>query len=503
MRLPPIATLAAEARVAKNTMLAAVRLRASQGELTAAPGRGVVVNPAADLGRARPAPPSRSPGSIWERTATALRQDILNAAFAERELPSAASLTERYGVCSRTLRKALHALVTDGLVAVRRRRYTRAVPARPQPHATLLLLARGEERPEGSQREVLLSPISARTQENLRALEHYCVQHGIRLQHVPCFFGNTGLCTGAGPSELTRLLRERPVLGALVWTMALPEAWALTTVQRLRQAGLPVAVLDEVSTISQPEALAAIAGVRYYALACGTADGRIAGRYLLQLGHRRIAFISAWAEQDWAANRYRGVLQSFAEAGLQGAVELFAASDSEDVDNEQRVLAGVRAALNRTLATRVRHADGQAAPTLTGAPLFDDLRVAVSRSLLQRRLEPALRLAAARAEITAWVAANDAVGLQAFDFLRAKRIPVPGQLSLMGFDDSTEAAYRGLSSYSFNGPALVRTMVDFVLQGGGRPRTRPWQAVRAEGFVVQRATTGPAPERGMRSDRLA
>ena len=34
---------------------------------------------------------------------------------------------------------------------------------------------------------------------------------------MPCFFGNTGLCTGAGPSELTRLLRERPVLGALDW----------------------------------------------------------------------------------------------------------------------------------------------------------------------------------------------------------------------------------------------------------------------------------------------
>ena len=67
---------------------------------------------------------------------------------------------------------------------------------------------------------------------------------------------------------------------------------------------------------------------------------------------------------------------------------------------------------------------------------------------------------------------------------------MPEQLSLVGFDDTPEALYNGLTSYSFNPKAVVRTLVDLVLASPARLRREGRVApLEVPGFVSERRST--------------
>jgi DNA-binding LacI/PurR family transcriptional regulator len=68
-------------------------------------------------------------------------------------------------------------------------------------------------------------------------------------------------------------------------------------------------------------------------------------------------------------------------------------------------------------------------------------------------------------DVTAWVGASDYVALAALDFLKTKGKTVPGDISVMGFDDSFEALYAELSSYNFNIRSYASSMLDFACTG--------------------------------------
>ncbi len=109
-------------------------------------------------------------------------------------------------------------------------------------------------------------------------------------------------------------------------------------------------------------------------------------RHLIDLGHRRIAFLGGPAEHASLTQRYRGYLQALAEAGL-------------DVDRD----------LVAFCSPRFRIDDGQRA----------------AHELLTRaRLRP-----------TALFAANDGLAIGAVRAAQALGLDVPGDLSVAGFDD--------------------------------------------------------------------
>jgi len=104
-------------------------------------------------------------------------------------------------------------------------------------------------------------------------------------------------------------------------------------------------------------------------------------------------------------------------------------------------------------------------------PLFDDIR----------RTEPA----------TAWVAYKDDIALLALHYLRDARVRLPQDLSLVGFGDTHTEMRQGLSSYNFNIPAVVNSMLDHVLAPRRAGARSPM--VEIPGTVVERRTSGQAP----------
>jgi DNA-binding LacI/PurR family transcriptional regulator len=111
-------------------------------------------------------------------------------------------------------------------------------------------------------------------------------------------------------------------------------------------------------------------------------------------------------------------------------------------------------------------------------------------------LEPLLEDAYRRKDVTAWVGANDHIALRAVEFLSARGVRVPEDISVAGFDN-THAAFQGnLSSYDFNAPGIVHRLLEHVV-GPARAgvRNAAGEPSEIEGMVIERMTTARARKR--------
>lgn len=174
------------------------------------------------------------------------------------------------------------------------------------------------------------------------------------------------------------------------------------TIEVLRAAGRPVVVID-------PRRM----DVRLPRVVVDNYQGmRSAAKHLIELGHRRIAYLGGDRDFDSVAERYRGFSDAMRLAGLP-------IEDAMVRDCAFTYEGGVAAAAD--LLARQAHA-----PALVPAQVL------------------------APAYPTAILAASDAIAFGAMDAARAHGLDVPGQLSVVGFDDVPQAAQ------SFPGLTTVR-----------------------------------------------
>ncbi|MBU1494323.1 MAG: LacI family transcriptional regulator [Actinobacteria bacterium] len=220
--------------------------------------------------------------------------------------------------------------------------------------------------------------------------------------------------------------RSDRAAGLVIVSLAAPDE----IVERLTMASVPVVFLDR-----HVEGLPSVH-------IDDRAGGRLATEHLLTLGHRRIAFVGDDNSQGFG----------------------FTSSDDRR--------SGYRLALEAA-----------------GLP-FDDRYIRVGPS----SREDAHRLTAALLEMgeppTAVFAASD---LQAFGVVEAARergLSVPGDLSVMGFDDIDASVYLGLTTVSqplFDSGRIAAEMVLSLLAGEDAPG-----GIELPVELVVRKTTGPA-----------
>jgi DNA-binding LacI/PurR family transcriptional regulator len=91
-------------------------------------------------------------------------------------------------------------------------------------------------------------------------------------------------------------------------------------------------------------------------------------------------------------------------------------------------------------------------------------------------------------DATAWVCANDRLALETIDFLTWNKIPVPGQISVMGFDDTVEAYNKNLTTYNFHLEEAAYKMISYILNPRQVGRELKWNT-EIEGAVVPRGST--------------
>lgn len=478
-RLPSTAALADAAGVSVVTMHRAVAALRRSGTIVTGPGRaGIRLRPAPE---ALPddSPPVRFPRGKAERVRRRLMADLSSGHLPpDTPLPPVKTLAPRYGLCRQTMGRVLRELATDGYIELDPAGYRPPSPRRSRLGTTLVLVAPAF----GAS---LFEP-TVRTVDHLRQLDRACARHGLRLRIVSYVD-----IINRPPSAILAGARERTeVLGFAVWTVGMSSRErAHRTVRRLGRTGKPVAVLDENGAMGEAPVRSGDTNRLVLRMAMEPHAGREVGRYLLRLGHRRVAFFGP------ECPRLRGLASEFDAAGYPDGVkrytsdELLDAVDDRLVNRAQRV---VEQTLREYLPDG--DADGPALEELRD--LRRRLRMVLDETRVRARYRAAFEEAYGAAGHTAWVGYNDTVALAALSFLRSKRCPVPARISVIGFDNSVGAVFRGLTSYDFGGMAAAQRMVAFVVGDGTTPaatRAR-CQAVSetCPGQVVERNSSAPS-----------
>jgi len=176
--------------------------------------------------------------------------------------------------------------------------------------------------------------------------------------------------------------------------------------------------------------------------------GRLVGRHLLDLGHRRIGFLMLWPEIAAMHLRRAGLAHACREAG---------ASLRDDL-----VVAGQ----NGT------------------APFDPSVAFAAARALLSRRDRP-----------TAVFCGNDEMALQVYNAAAELGLSIPSDLSVVGFDDYrlfSEGLRPALTTVALSYQRMGKIAADILLDSiAGEPA--PAEVVRVQGPLVVRRSTAPLP----------
>lgn len=501
MPLPSLAALARGAGVSPASMWKAVAILKRAGTLYAVRGGRIrkVTGDAASRNSGVREPGSQEPieSVKWRKVLGTLAGDLASGRLSS-PLPPMNRLRARYGISLPTMRKALRALQSRGVLEPEGRTL-RIVPLRYRgrsPYASITLVAAAGAKGE-------FGVFSDHGRSFLEALEGECSQAGVNLEVLT-------LESGRFPAAMKALRRRAGELGFLLWPgewQGLPESRAkiLEALSVLAASKKPVAVLDEMGGFPSIENIGG--RVRIYTVAARR-SGLAMADHLLRLGHRRIAYLTPHGNLPWSYLRFQGLGRAFAEAALEGAVLPFSLDYGRQYN---RVLqtgafgtgAGDAAAirmlgdiLRRRLGPGEKRDEAAEAALREGAfpDLIADLKFDVLEGYFQqevnRAMAPLFRQALEDEGVTAWVGANDATALAAREFLRERGRRVPEDISLAGFDNVPGAFATGLTSYHFRINRFAPILLGYLLDPGRRGGAQEREEV--DGVLIARRSTGPA-----------
>lgn len=465
-RLPTVSELASRAGVGAVAMSRAVRQLVDAGTLDARPGRGIHLPQEETPG---PAPQGRV--SRAEETAGALADAILNGEFPPgAPLPSVKELTHRFGVSYPSLRTALETLAGERIILRHRRGYRVADLVGQRRVNAVGLVASGVSPREYGHR-------FPRFAQLLRTIEEQSRRSNIDL-----------LPMGPEPGPL-----PQSVLGYLILTMGMALQSVIDVYTRLAPMGKPVAILDDGTGVVLPSGAGRL--VSLIRFADTRRDAETVATFLLQLGHRSIAYVSPTHGARWSQERLAGLRSVYEAAGLHNGVvavtndDVGSVRDALPADMPPEVAAAEAAEVLRRTGTR-----GTAMIADMLSRLRDRAELSMEAEILRSIEQRLFARAAAEPSVTAWVASSDYVASRALEFLQGAGVDVPGRVSLVGFDDSMEAFERRITSFNFNITAVVQTMFRHILNPLAIRATRTaGEPLHVDGFVTQRATTAKAP----------
>lgn len=490
-RLPPIAQLARTLRVSPVTMQKAVRALVHEGRLVSVPRRGLRIvdrdgGAPRDTYRTPPAPTIGRPR--WMVVKEALHERIARGEFAPGTvLPPIDSLRYTLHAGSRTVRAAIDGLVDTGLVAPHGKGFMVSEPAVARHGGTIVFL--NAERPSR-----LRTTADNRLRSFVLALQRETFRKNCRMETVDDL--GTNVCERRLRQRVERIVAASNVLGIVAYTIDSAGALSRKLIESLRGLDIPLAMV-ELARMQPPDtSLFRRPHCRLFSIVSSRRAGQQAGAYLFSKGHRRVAVITPYEKQKWCIERIDGFREAFPERERGLIHQYGSAALPEEVHyldylRHQPFMEPIRHAAWELLDICDEHLGGG------GSDFFDTHLVPYVSSrhvgaMVCPLFEQALRDSAA----TAWLLPQDTIMVHAHRFLIARGIRVPQDLSLFGFDDTTEAALRNLDSYNFNIERIALAALQFVLTWSTSRRRAPVPEVtEIPGFVSGRGSVSEAGTR--------
>lgn len=463
--LPSIRTMARECHVAYATMYKALRRWRV--------GNGVGTQVSTPV--ARPAHHQR-----WEMVLSQLQGDLSHSVFVPGSLlPPVKTLQGRYGVCYATMKAALDAALSDGLLSYERRRYRVPTVRVARDFYSLHVVTRTIP-------EQLFAPVTSTARAIYRQIEGQCGRRSIVPRMVAYHFMERELVPAytdrAFPLDQAALAHS---LGIVVFIAGLEAVGLPTFLEELCALGRPVVLVDEYGRLGADDIPRASAPVMLCRAASNVAAGRDVGRALRSLGHRRIAYVNPFGGVDWAQDRERGIRDVWGDD--DGVV----VAESRAPHRDPAAVADLE-----LLRTRLASADSQLPRRLRGGLLARQVTQNLTGAFHRRVQVTHTRRALARIvgdhRVTAWVAANDLAAIVCNDYAREHGIRIPQQVSLVSYDDTLEASFLNLASYTFNSAGMADAALGFLLRPRhSRRKGATPEIVDVPGRIVMRHSLSP------------
>jgi DNA-binding LacI/PurR family transcriptional regulator len=476
-RLPGIRALAKMAGVSPTTMWKATRKLRKEGVLEEfGGGRFRAANATISAGE------ERIGANAWEKTGGLIRKDILQGIFLSGDmLPSRKELCARYGISFPTLKKSLDMLEKDGFVRLEKRSYAVSSKAALGRNAYVLLFCLGDRKGN--------LDLGAFNFDYIRFLQAECSRNAVGLRIIayysdrgePRFAAEAGVAAEISDSE--------KLLGCLflLYSAKIDNAKILAKIAHINK---PAAVLDEIGGWEMPKGFARRNNVLFFSSLTGRGPGRTAARFLLGLGHKNVAFVSAIHASTWSQQRLLGLEEIYRAAGDRFGVRAFT-NNAYSIRDEYLPQAEEHsdlAAFDKLYATWRNTVPDHVQDEFDGW-VGAGARVTLSRAEMKSCVVSLCDEALKDTSITAWVVANDQQALMALEHARRRGIDVPAGISILGFDDTLDALRADLTSYNFNLHSAAHAMLNHIVWPVGKRNRRVVVKQEIEGAVVARQTT--------------
>lgn len=370
------------------------------------------------------------------------------------DLPSIKEFATRWKCHPQTAGKALETAVRTGLVERNGRRHR---PVHPRPR----------------QRSSAPTLLCIGAADNLGRFRMDTDRESDFWRELGSQAAHAGLSLSRRPWTGERIRVDSSSVGVVASTWHCQEPDLLR--QELERLRLPVCLWTEEYTLQ--ESAPRNSRIRFHEQGYHKDVGASAARHLLDLGHSRFAYISPWHASRWSKNRLKGIEEDV--EGRGGRVDSFCLEGISVWDRLAPAYCDPRIGSSFPNTHVARLVEG------SSAPIRDAIILELGMNRIRKDLSPLLERALASGA-TAWIAANDLCALQAMAWLRGKGVKVPSEVSLAGFDDTTEALRADLTSYRFASDSMARAMIRQILNP-----SRGATVMRHEGVVVARGSTVP------------
>jgi DNA-binding LacI/PurR family transcriptional regulator len=444
------------------------------GQLTKVAG-----GPEAELAASPQHPPAIEPSVSrrrhWSFIARQIGQDILIGHYEPgANLPSMKWLAGNYRTTYRTLSAALHALSGDGLIRPRGVGYSVPAVSSAKPGAAIVFLAGKAYFETGN----LPWPTG---HDYLGSIEVCASTASVRIMIAPCVYREHQLVPENPAATFPAPGDSGPAILGYVHLLNHPDP-SRTILESLARAHKPVCILDESGSSWKPPA-GSEPFFRIFPIACTQLHGKAMGRYLIAMGHRRIAYFSAYGAFAWSVARRQGIEQSYQSAGIDNGVAWYGLDSDLWWREARSTLPSVKQATAKERAAQASapFEGDHAAKILTALQtLYSDTKS------IERHLERMFDAALKDRTITAWVAENDDIAILAAGFLKHRGVHIPRRISLLSFDNSRRAAAARLSSYSFGIPTIAQSAVRHIMEFSGKRRRNTPLRIEYEGAIIER-----------------
>ncbi|NLP02547.1 MAG: GntR family transcriptional regulator [Fibrobacter sp.] len=475
--LPSIRSLAKYLDVSPVTVIRAVDVLKGEGLISSRWGRGHF--------KAGEKTASKNDVKIleygkYQKTLRKFKEDILKGTYKTYlPLPSINQLKATYNVSYPTIKKVLSTLLDEGILKLNGARYCFFTDRR-KTNQRIVIVAFGLSRDMvkiETERERAFYRMLVSSAERFNVdIEIICYNDYLE---NPRFFT-------PGDMPFDHYLKRSGICGIILSSYHMNNSAACLS--QLLTYNIPVSAWIEDSRI-----LGTVErfGKHYKKLtffdsSYSTIPGNDVGRYLLEKGHRHIAFISPFHGSPWSQNRLKGLkkaLSSYPEASVYQFTVSEYSNDyfylesvlEKDAFNHKYITDNIENQLHDFLAPRISVIKYEHDTLLRDNAIFTNIKRAVD----QINSDPS---------ITAIVCVNDLVACLITDYWNYNQVPFSKRPAIIGFDNSFGSFQRQISSYEFNTQGEIQNMISHLLYPDNSLFSGNKPVIRLSGRVIERAS---------------